>query len=181
MKKCLMISLCLILILWTASAMASFNHYTFDVDALKAIEQTDTFAVRITRKTVTDKATGGDLHNQDVLSFEVTNNSNSGISGIVIACVAYDANNTAQSLRSEGLSAISMGNTARCLTEITFTPENASAGAVFTLNQSCCHSNFTGVRAIVKEYTTESGEVVANPLFTAWKEEALGRPTHILD
>ncbi|MBR0463504.1 MAG: hypothetical protein IJJ23_03870 [Clostridia bacterium] len=183
MKKSLISVLCLILCLclWAAPALA-FNNYAVDVDALKAVEQQDTFNVKITRKTVTDKA-NGDFNNPDILAFEVTNGSDAAIAQIVIALVAHDAEGKAQQIQSAGLSAISMnmGTDARRLTEITFTPAGASAGAVFTLSQPCDHGRFTGVRAIVKEYTTESGETIANPLFDEWQEEALGRPTHILD
>ena len=180
MKKHVFIILCLVLSLLTLPALA-INHYQIDTEALKALEKSDTFDLRITRKVITDGANSADIRNQDILSFELSSSSDANITSIVITCAAHDENGAAQQLMNGGLSAIRMGTEARRLTDISFTTKEASPGAVFTLSQPCDHSQFTGVRAIVREYTTDSGIVVVNPLFEAWQEEALGRPTHILD
>ena len=49
MKKHVFIILCLVLSLLTLPALA-INHYQIDTEALKALEKTDTFDLRITRK-----------------------------------------------------------------------------------------------------------------------------------
>ena len=137
MKKRAIFALCLALCLSVMSLPAlAFNNYQIDVDALKAVEQTDTFDVRITRKTVTDNA-NGDFNNPDILAFEVTNGSDAGIAQIVIACVAHDADGLSVWLQgSRSIGSISMGMDARRLTEITFTPDGFAAGAAFVFCSS---------------------------------------------
>ncbi len=172
------LALALLLSLLPASSLA-FNHYAVDTEEVKAIEKEDAFDVRITRKTVTDKASG-DLNNPDVLTFEITNSSPYAISEVVIQAVATSEEGEAVQIKSTGYLSLSMGKEARKLLVLSW-PVSATPGAVFQVMQPCSHSNFTGIRAIVSQYTTADGQVFENPLLPAWREAALGNPTHWLD
>lgn len=171
----LALSLCFL----PAAALA-FNHYAVNPEEVKAIEKEDTFDVRITRKTVTNGA-GGELSNPDVLTFDITNSSPYKISEVVIQAVATNEEGKAVKIEgSMGLYSMSMGKDARRLLVFSW-PVSAAPGAVFQVMQPCSHLTFTGIRAIVSQYTTADGQVFENPLFAAWSEAALGSPTHILD
>lgn len=158
----------------------AFNHYMVDVDALKETEKSDTFEVKINRKSISEK-TNDDLYIPDTLIFELSNNSSFQISRIVITAVAYDEEGKAQKLDGRLESIGTLGSQeARKLITITSESLSAMPGDTFYIHQPCSYS-FSGVRAIVKEYTTSDGQTFTNPCFDAWQEIALGNPTHILD
>ena len=181
MKRAIVSILCLTLALCLAPAGAlAFNNYALDVDSLKAVEQTDAFGVKITRKVVTDGVSTDSLYNNDMLSFEITNDTEHEIAQLVVLAVCHDAEGKAQPLTNEGLSMI-VGREKRTLQVLTFEPTGAAPGAVVTVSVACDHDGFTGVRALVAQYTTAEGEAVTNPLYEQWQEVALGSPTHILD
>ena len=160
------------------AALAAFNNYSLDVEALKAVEATDAFEVRITGKSVTDGA-GSDYSNPDILTLNVHNDLAAPVTQITILLVAYDDAGTAQNLHG-GLSSISIGSVKRELTTLSFDDVSIPAGGELPLNIECQHSNFTGVRALVVQAVTADGEFT-NPLYEQWQEVALGSPTHILD
>lgn len=182
MKKRLFNALALLLVfsLLPASSLA-FNHYAVDAEAVKAIEKEDPFDVRITRKTVADNIST-EPGNPDMLTFEVQNGSSHELSGLVICAVAIDTEGKAAPLKGSAsfYYSISMGSEGRKLQVLSWSV-SAAPGALFQVLQPCSHSGFSGLRAIVSQYTTSDGQVFVNPLYETWAEAALGNPTHILD
>ena len=182
MKRFLTIcaALALVICLAPVSVLAYFNSYLIDVDALKALEQTDEFDVRITKKTVTDGA-NSDFAQPDILSLTVENNSGSTLSQIIVLMVCHDGGNMTVKLQNDNAIYVAGTKSKRVLSTFTFEDLNAAPGAVFQQNIPCTHSNFTGVRTLVVQYTDSEGTAVTNPLYADWQELALGSPTHILD
>ena len=163
----------------SAMSVFAFNRYAIDVDALKELTKTDTFEVRVTKKTVTDGVTSGFNQPNDMLTLTIENTSGKTVERVKVMIVCYSAENTAAPLASSGLPSISSGSEKRQFRLEEFAPENG-AGGMFQLNVSCTHSGFTGASALVASYTCE-GEEIVNPLAEEWNELALGSPTHILD
>ena len=180
MKKRISSLLLVLLFLFPAAALA-FNHYSLDVDALKAVEQEDTFDVRITRKVVTDDVKTDTIYNRDLLSFEITNGSPYTLSQLTILAVCHDEEGKAATLTGSYGYSLIIGSEKRTLQVLTFEPAGAEPGAVFTVSVACEHAYFSGVRALVAQITAADGQVFTNPLYERWQEVALGSPTHILD
>ena len=178
------ISICaafaLVLCLLPVSALAYFNNYPIDVDALKALEQTDEFDVRITKKTITDGASS-DFNNPDILTLTIENGSDKALTQVVVLLVCHDADNISMKFQNEGGIYVGSVKSKRVLNTFTFEDLNVAPGAVFQQNIPCTHGNFTGARALVAQYTDSEGDAVTNPLYADWQELALGSPTHILD
>ena len=171
--------LALLIALVPASALA-FNHYSVDAEALKALEQTDTFDVRITKKVVAD-GVGSDSNNRDMLTLTVENASPYTLREVYVQVLCHDAEGHAQELQREGGLSLITTQDPRSMFVGKFFDLAVAPGDSTQLNIACCHSNFTGVRALVAQVVTDEGETLTNPLFAQWQELALGSPTHILD
>ena len=161
------------------SALA-FNSYPIDVDAMKALEKTDTFDVIIAKKTVADGA-NSEWWQPDILTLTVDNNSDASLSQITVMIVCYDEEGLTTELQGQkGISTFTSYKEKRELNVLTF-DVSAKAGATFQQNIPCAHSHFSGLRALIVQYVDSDGNAVTNPLYEAWQELALGSPTHILD
>ena len=157
-----------------------FNHYKIDVDALKELTATDTFELKITKKTVADDVNSSFSEPNDMLTLTLENTSGKKVESLKVMIVCYDAQNAAASLESAGLvSSIGTGSEKRKFALKEFSVDNGQSGT-FQVSMPCTHDNFTGASTLVASYTAE-GEEVVNPLAEEWNELALGSPTHILD
>lgn len=183
MKKTILAAVLLLALLLSQAALAGFNHYAIDVEALKALEATDTFCCRITKKTVTDGANQGvNLHNQDILTLTCElEEGTQEVTGMVVLIVCHDAEQKAVALVNGGLSSISMGDEKRTLQTQVSEGISLTSAVPYQLNIACDHSAFTGARALVAEVTFADGTTLVNPLVEEWQELALGSPTHYLD
>ena len=188
MKKKICFSLALILLLCLVSAVStatdySFNRYSVDVDALKALEQQDTFGVRVVKKVVTDRVNSGlRSPTPDMLTLTIQNDSSVTVTGCVILAVAYDENMKAGELQPASSGLASMEGTAkRKISTLVYESLSIAPGTVRIENVPCAHSNFTGVRVIVAQYTDSEGQTYTNELYPEWQELALGSPTIILE
>ncbi|MBQ6594223.1 MAG: hypothetical protein IJH78_00990 [Clostridia bacterium] len=180
-KHLKLLALTLVLLLLAPCALA-FNSYTVDAEALKALEQTDTFPVKVVKKTVADGVGSSlDLYNRDMLTLTVENASDRTVAGMVLLAVSYDAEGKTVPLENSGLIGIKMGSEKRSLQTITLEELSLAPGGSFAQNIPCDHSRFVGVRVIVAQVTFEDGEAVENPIWEEWQELALGSPTHYLD
>ena len=182
MRMCVCLALCALLVCALPLSALAFNSYAIDVDALKALEQQDTFEVKIVKKTVTDGANSADFSIRDILTLDVQNGFGKALAQVSVLVVCYDEENQTKSLRLGNYMSISSGREKRSLYSSTFDDVNAPGGASFQLNIACSHSNnFTGARALVAQVVTADGETLTNPIYEQWQELALGSPTHILD
>ena len=173
------LALALFLLLVPQFALAGFNHYSVDVDALKALEATDTFDARIIRKTVTDSV-GSTLYNDDNLTLTVENSGSLAVTGFVVIMVCYDDEHKAVDISNNGLQ-INTGTEKRRLHTSEVEDLHIGPGETYEMNIRCEHSQFTGVRALIAQATFEGGRSRENPLYPEWQELALGSPTHYLD
>lgn len=169
----LLLSCCLV------QPLFAFNHYQIDVDALKELTGTDTFEVKITKKTVTDDVNKTFGEQPDMLTLTMANDTGKTIESLKVMIVAYDAENKAVELESSLSVDMASGCEKREFALKEFAPDNGAASTI-SLNLPCTHDNFTGAQALVASYTAD-GEEVMNPLAEEWNELALGSPTHILD
>ena len=181
---CQIITLLLVLTLWPLISLGetgfSFNRYTLDPEAMKELEKQDTFAVHVTKKVVADNVNGSFRDNSDVLSITVENQSSGTVTGIVLLVVAYDEENRAAPIQRTGLSSM-RGTNKRSISVWPQKSWNLEAGKSQIINVSCEHSQFTGLRALVVEYTDAEGNTYVNDLYEQWQELALGSPTILLD
>jgi len=160
-----------------------FNKYPVDVDALKALEQEDSFAVRVTKKVVTDDVdSSSKLGNRDMLSLTVENKSEKTISTLVILAVAYDDDKKSSQLQNSDVGGVGYaGRAKRTISTLSFDTVSIAPGGFTILSTPCRHGYFTGVRVLVAQYTDSEGNTYTNPLYPEWQELALGSPTIILD
>ncbi len=179
MRMYVCLALCALLTCALPLSALAFNNYSLDVDALKALEQQDTFEVKIVKKTVTDRANSNNFSIPDILTLDVENGFDKDLAQVSVMVVCYDAENKAQPL--QGNSNVLTVRQKRKLYSSTFEDVNAPGGASFQLNIACSHSMFTGARALVAQVVTADGETFTNPIYEQWQELALGSPTHILD
>lgn len=183
-----MLAMLLLCALLPASSLAGeeiyyFNEYPVDIDALKALEQGDSFDVRVTKKVVTDGVDStSKTGNRDMLSLTVENKSEKTVASLVILAVAYDKENKAKELQNTITEVVSFsGRAKRTISTLAFDTVSIAPGSFSILSVPCRHSNFTGVRVLVAQYTDSEGNTYTNPLYPEWQELALGSPTIILD
>ena len=182
MRICICLALCALLACAMPLSALAYNSYAIDVDALKALEQQDTFEVKIVKKTVTDGANSNDFSTPDILTLHVENGFGKALAQVSVLVVCYDGENQTKALQTGGYNiTISSGREKRSLYSSTFEDVNAPGGTPFQLNIACSHSNFTGARALVAQVVTADGETLTNPIYEQWQELALGSPTHMLD
>ena len=169
-----------------ASAL-SFNSYPVDVDAIKALAETDTFEAKVTKKTVSDDVNNSGVAgtNPDMLTLTVeTGTELEELHEAVIMVVCYDEEKMSQSLTGGGIMAVSIGESKRQITVLTFSDLKEKGGSTFQVNTPCYHGGFTGAQALVAQVKGLKGgqeTELTNPIAADWQELALGSPTHILD
>ncbi len=183
-RVCAGIVLALLLCAAAAGTTFAFNHYELDTAALKELTAQDDFDVTITQKTVTDDINWGNDEGEDILTLSMKNNTTQQeVDQITVLVVCYGEDNRAEKLKSKmGFSLFDPGaKDKRELSVLTFDDLAAAPGADFQVTIPCRHSNFTGVGALVAQYTDGDGNEITNPIVEQWQELALGSPTHILD
>ncbi len=186
MKKRICFSLALILLFSLISAVSadqySFNSYPVDVDAMKALEQQDTFGVRVVKKVVTDHVNSSlRSANPDMLSLTIQNDSSVTVTECVILAVAYDQDRMSADLQPSSQLIAMNGTAKRTISTFPLDKLDIAPGTMLIKNIACHHSGFTGVRVIVAQYTDSEGQIYTNELYPEWQELALGSPTIILE
>ena len=181
---CRIIALLMALTLWPMISLGetgySFNRYTLDPEAMKELEKKDTFPVRVIKKVVADGVNSSARDNPDVLSLTVENQSSETVKDIVLLVVAYDEGNRAAPIQGTGIAGMK-GTNKRSISVWPQEALNLEAGKSQIINVACQHSQFTGLRALVVEYTDAEGNTYVNDLYEQWQELALGSPTILLD
>lgn len=140
-----------------------------DVDALKDIEEKDTFKVKVTKKEIQeDGASGISLAGDDLIVLHITNNDTKAISDVTIYVLAYDEDNIAQKIST---GTISIGNNEKYIkafvTEgVTIKPGETTEVAIRTTK-----GYISGVRCIVESYKMD-GEEIENDMVKDWYNHA---------
>ena len=183
MKKLLIAALALTLALALTAgllggaALAAKDGYEIDVPAMKALEQGSQFPVRVVLKKVVEEyftTSYGDPKTA-LLSFTLENGSDSEIAAMTIYFVAYDDDSVTRDITpSSGIGAYYGRNEQPELKTLPLSELAFAPGTTYVTGLAVDWKRFTGVRAIVAEYTTADGTVVQNPDFTAWQTLAFG-------
>ena len=155
-------------------AAASQFGNLIDVDAMKNLETSSDFPVRVTEKKVVVECIdvveiGGD---SDVLVFTVENGSADTVSSLTVRFVAYDDEQKTTDI-TRGLKPIGINSTPNIFTQEK-TDISLAPGESTSISTAVSFSLFSGVRAMVESYTTDGGKTVSNPAFEQWQNLAFG-------
>ena len=163
---CLTLALCL-----SASCALAFESYEIDPEAIKAVEGSDTFAVRITEK----KLQEGYFEDEpcDVLLLTVTNFGEDVVTGVDVVFVLYkQSDQQTMELRTKEFS-LSFGEDRKLnyasLSELSLQKDETAVIAI-----ACYWDGFDGMRAIVSGCTLANGQTVSNPSYSEWESLAYG-------
>ena len=168
------LALCLCLSL-ACAARADAYGYKIDVSAMKALEAADAFPVKVTLKKVVEEYFDTELmdNNGDLLAFTVENGTDGEVSGFTLYFVAYDDGELTQDITSGIVSSIASGGKPQ-LSTVTPPDVSIAPGGTYETGLAVNYSRFTGVRAMIADYTLPDGTVVENPAFAAWQTLAYG-------
>ena len=174
-RKMLCVLSALVLLLAVPAAVVAARYgYAIDVDAMKALEASCSFPVCVTEKKIVrecfDVKRLSD-ESPDALVVTVHNGTDRVVTGLKVGIVAYDEGNLVRNtVRTNSVSYdASPEITYMIKSDISLAP-GESCIVTLRVNYSC----FSGVRAMVAEYTTEDGASVANLDFGAWQNLAFG-------
>ena len=176
MKRVLLFLLIAVLV-WVLPAQASPYGYKIDVSAMKALESSSSFPVRVTQKKVVEECYDTDSMGApcDQLSFTVENGCAEEISGFRLFYVAYDETEATQKIDStSGISFSISSSEGPELYSVAATDLALPARDSIEAGLPVHWKTFVGVRAIISEYTAADGTVVSNPDFPAWQTLAYG-------
>lgn len=139
-----------------------------NVEALKKIEESDTFKVKVTKKEIQeDGASGFSLSGNDLIILHITNNDSKPVSDVSVYVLAYDDNNIAQTIST---GTYSFGNGEKYIkgfvtNDVTIEPGETTEVAIKTTKGS-----ISGIRCIVDSYKMD-GEEIENDLTTDWYKQ----------
>ena len=177
-RKVLAAFLCAGLVIGTGySAYADKHGYAIDPEAMKEVELASSFEVQVTEKKVVEECLDTDSmdFNTDVLVLTVTNAGSTPIRSIKVKYVAYNDENITTDVASSRSIAFNMMDEAHeIFSAVSGEKETVEPGETCQLMQAVNFSLFTGVRAMVQEYTLEDGTVVSNPDYPTWESMAFG-------
>jgi len=175
MKRILALALILVCICVLPAKAAKYG-YKIDVSAMKALENSSAFPVRVILKTVVEENYDTENFNDpcDQLCLTVENGTAGEISGFKLYFVAYDEAETTKKIDSSGMAyEISTGAEPE-LYSMTAAGLSLAAGSSIEAGMPVHWNTFVGVRAFISEYTAADGTVVVNPDFAAWQTMAFG-------
>ena len=154
------------------------NGDVVDVNALKAIEEKDTFKVKVTKKEIQeDGASGISLAGDDLIVLHIENNESKEVSDVTVYVLAYDDDNVAQTLKT---GSVSIGNGEKYIkgfvtdSDVIIKPGETTEVAIRTTK-----GYISGVRCIVASYKMD-GKEVKNELVEEWYKNAyVGKNTQL--
>ena len=179
MKKKTKALLLLLVLLLSVPALVSAAKYGYpiDVPAMKALEETSAFPVRVIGKTVTEEVydVEGSYLPADVLTLIFRNDTDMEVTGFKVFWVAYDAEGITQKIDSTSM--IADFNDSHGSPQLYSAELNHISFPAHSENSSGLPvhwDTFVGVRAMVAWYTDASGNTVENPDFPQWQNLAFG-------
>lgn len=173
----------MILCLAASEALAAYQVYQIQPEAMKLIEQGDSFDVRITEK----KLIEGYFEDRpdDVLMLTVTNFGSETISAVNVTFVVYEQQNDCNTMefntdKSEYAIHV-LYQEERQLNTASLSDLTLRSGDTAVVAVRCNWNGFDGVRAMVSSCTTADGRVFNNPDFSAWESYAYGIQSNVTE
>ena len=175
MKRVLALALVLVCICVLPVQAAKYG-YKIDVSAMKALENSSAFPVRVILKTVVEENYDTENYNEpcDQLCLTIENGTSGEISGFKLYFVAYDEAETTKKIDSSSMTYEISSDDQPELYSATAEGLSLAAGSSIEANMPVHWNTFVGVRAFISEYTAADGTVVVNPDFAAWQTLAFG-------
>lgn len=174
-KKLAALLALLLLVFLTGAAQAADYGYEIDVPAMKALEEASAFPMRVTEKKVVVEQFDTDNWNDptDALMITVANDTNATVTEVRLCYVAYDADNCTCDIEGTSISIPSF-DAAPKISSVTKSGISLAPGEKTVFTTKVSFDRFTGLRAIVSQYTDDTGNTVANPDFARWQDMAFG-------
>lgn len=157
------------------TASAGKYGYAVDVDAMKAAEAADPFPVRVIERKVVEESFSVDLFENadDALVITVENGSQDAVAAVKVGFVAYDKDGVTVEVTGE-LTPYTGLQAEHEIYTLNKDGLSVAPGGRVELVKKVDYSRLHSVRAMVAEYTTESGETVVNPSYAQWQNLAYG-------
>ncbi len=175
-KRCLVYVVVLSLALCLPVSANKFGN-KIDVAGMKEIEAAaaESFPLAITEKKVVEECIDTEdlFEETDVLSFTVENRSGKTVTGYTIKFVAYNDEEITTDISGNLISSSSLYDSPEIFT-LDKTGLELADGEKSVVSVPVSFSRFVGVRAMISDYTDDTGTVTKNPDYPNWENLAFG-------
>ena len=175
-KRCLAYVVVLSLALCLPVSANKFGN-KIDVAGMKEIEAAaaESFPLAITEKKVVEECiTTTEMNDPtDVLSFTVENRSGGTVTGFTIKFVAYNEDEKTTDIKWSRVASLNVNESPEIFT-LDKTDLELADGEMTVVSVPVSFRLFVGVRAMISDYTDDTGTVTKNPGYPNWENLAFG-------